>query len=333
MWRSVLLLVSATLGATTLLAVEPAVHQSADGSVVLTVTERGVRVDRDGGEQEITLPAGASLSGVRPLADGWLLTGTADGERSLLLVASDGVEPMHLREPATARGALKRSPTPLISGATMAGLAWLEGDRVDRLGVQFAERRGDRWGVSTVISPPGPGTQTALAATTLADGSWLLVWSANDGEDDEILWARGRANGWTQPRRVHGDNRVPDIVPAVVAAGDGALLAWSRYDGNDYRVVVSRLVADEWTPPETAGERGSTFPQWVDEPTGRFLLYRRADPGAWIVARTDERGAQQQRWSVPSRPGARPALLVLDEKPTLRFADGTTVVATASAAR
>jgi len=332
MRRSALLLFSATFGATTLLAVEPTV-QSTDGSVVLTITERGVSVDRDGGVQEITLPAGASLAGVRPLADGWLLTGTADGERRLLLVASDGIDTKTLQEPATTRDALKRSPSPLISGATLTGLAWLEGERGDRLGVHFAERRGDRWGVSTVVSPPGAGTQTALAGTTLADGSWILVWSANDGEDDEILWARGRADDWTPPRRVHGDNHVPDIVPAIVPAGDGALLAWSRYDGNDYRVVVSRLVADEWTTPETTGERGSTFPQWVDEPSGRFLVYRRADPGAWIVARTDERGAPQQRWSVESGPGARPALVVRDEEPALRFADGTIVVATAAAGR
>ncbi len=128
-------------------------------------------------------------------------------------------------------GVDRRSPVLLVRKETLLGIAWLEGDTASSLSVRAAAWDGDAWQDVETVSAPGPGSQTGLTGTVLADGSWLLAWSAVDGEDDEIVWSRRAGDRWTPVRPVSENNHVPDVTPVLTAAGTGALLAWSRYDG------------------------------------------------------------------------------------------------------
>jgi hypothetical protein len=175
-----------------------------------------------------------------------------------------------------------------------------------------------------IVAPPGPGSQLALTAARLADGSWLLAWSAFDGKDDEIVWARERNGAWSRPQRVAADNTVPDTTPALTAVPGGALLAWSRYDGNDYRVVTSRFRNGKWTRPETAAGAGTFYPTF--EPTGSgkpLLLYRTADPQGWEALAVDTAGRPVRRAAVPvasaSAAKARPQITETAEGVSFRW--------------
>jgi hypothetical protein len=120
---------------------------------------------------------------------------------------------------------------PLVEGSELGGLVWLEGSPAGGMGVRAAAWEDGRWAQADWIARPGKGSQTGLAGVVLRDGSWLVVWSAFDGQDDEIVSARRAGDGWQAPRRVVADNRVPDITPALAVTNQGAIAAWSRFDG------------------------------------------------------------------------------------------------------
>ena len=180
-------------------------------------------IELPGGERvELALPAGAALSAVEPLAEGWIAAATRPagaGRRLALLAALPGaprapLAPVEIAAPPAA-GRLQAEPLPLVEDGRLAGLVWLEGDEARRFAVRSARWDGAAWTPPRTVSAAGPGSQLALAAARLADGSWLLAWSAFDGHDDEIVWSRERNGVWSKPRRVDADNGVPDITPAL----------------------------------------------------------------------------------------------------------------------
>ncbi|HXT50156.1 MAG TPA: hypothetical protein VN811_03885, partial [Thermoanaerobaculia bacterium] len=204
-----------------------------DGQTV-AIDDRGARFE---------LPLGTSVDAFATTRGGWLAVGSkiVTGGRELVLWSGgdgkgDGLTPplpLTLPAPPGRVGAVRAFPVPLLRDGELVGLAWLEGEAADRFAVRAAAWDGGEWSEPQSVAPPGPGSQLALTGTVLADGSWLLAWSAFDGEDDEVVWSLRRGNGrWSAPAPVAAGNAVPDVTPTVRADGDGALLAWTRYDGN-----------------------------------------------------------------------------------------------------
>ena len=178
------------------------------------------------------------------------------------------------------------------------GLVWLEGSDASALGVRAAAWNGTGFSAAEWVSPPLDGSQLALSGAVLADGSWLLAWSAFDGSDDEILWSRRDGATWTAPARLHPDNRVPDITPAVAATARGAVAAWSRYDGGSYRGRVMRFDASAgWRDEERLGGAGSVFPFFAvdDSASGPLLVFREGVEGRWDLIELGGRGEVRSR--------------------------------------
>ncbi|MDE2975917.1 MAG: hypothetical protein OXU63_00180, partial [Acidobacteriota bacterium] len=210
-----------------------------------------------GTERSVELPEAGAMGAARyddlvlidPQPDGsqpegraeWAVAGVArgaDGPR-FLLYAGRGGQVTALPAPerarpgnrlASARWLASDGPEPLH------GLAWLEASRPRAQEVWLAPWRDGAFEPSVRLVADGPGSQTALDAAVLADGSWLLVWCAFDGEDDELVWRQRQPDGNWVGGRVSTDNGVPDITPRLLVTPDGAAVAWSRYDGSVYRV-------------------------------------------------------------------------------------------------
>lgn len=256
-----------------------------------------------GTERSVTLPSAGAAGATRyddlvllgpqpdaPQPDGraeWAVAGLARGANGqrFLLYAGRGAEVTALPAPERARLESRlASPRWLASGGPepLHGLAWLEASRPRGQEVWLATWRNGGFEPPFRLVTDGPGSQTALDAAVLADGSWLLVWCAFDGEDDELVWRQRQADGSWVGGRVSGDNGVPDIAPRLRVTRDGAAVAWSRYDGRVYRVRTARFEDGSWSDEDWAGPPDSLYPEWAgDEGT---LLYLEGASRTWTAA-------------------------------------------------
>lgn len=279
----------------------------AESRPLLLPARDGARLQLASGERiSLPVPDGAEVTTALDIEEGWLAAGVRPdtaGRSEIFLLTGDESSITELPPPPGRASALRRQPLPLVESGRLAGLLWLEGDSRTSLGVHFASWNGDGWSGPQTVAPPGPGSQLALTATRLTDGTWLAAWSAFDGTDDEIVWSRRGRNGvWSPARRAAAGNQVPDVTPALTATRGGALLAWSRFEDGEYRVVVSRFrngVNGTWAKPELAGPAGSLVPSFEPAPGGRiWMLYRNAVPRGWTVAELDAAGRPVRRAAV-----------------------------------
>ncbi len=309
------------------LLASPASADEALGGPGLYLFRTGSEIQLARGAELLRLevPSEVALQQLAPLGRGAVLAGVrrsgAASELYLAEVAGETLRELPVGDLGRAR--LRAEPVPVVRGDALAGLAWLEGDAPDRLAVRCAERSGSGWSATREVSPPGPGSQVALAAAPLADGSLLLVWSRFDGHDDEIVFSVGRKGTWSAPQPIDADNAVPDVTPALFAEGRGALAVWSRYDGHEYRLVVARYDGERWAAPHGIGEAGSLFPSFVagagDSPR---LLYRDARAEGWVVADLGPSGEIVRRSQPSVARRQRPLVFAgEDGAPFLRWRD------------
>lgn len=332
-----------------LAAAEPGLWSS--GKTTLRVAGANYLVEDSRGAREVRLPAGVEVEDLFELSRGAFLSARAPvatrrgASRDLYLAWLDdqGLHP--LPTPAVARDEdsdrVRENAVPIASAdGALSGLAWLEGADRQSYAVVFSDWDGARWSEPKTVAPAAPGSQLALAGTTLADGSRLLLWSRFDGHDDEVVAARFAEGEWSPAVALDADNRVPDITPSLVAVPGGALAAWSRYDGHDYRVMISRFDGEKWSVPAWAGPAGSTFPQLAKWAPGAadgsplrggnpsaWLTFASARPRGWSLVELDRAGRELRRGAVEGAPAARPAVVTLPTgEVRLRWAAGERTV-------
>lgn len=241
----------------------------------------------------VELPLPPSVDVVTAARDGdavWVgghIASAEGGPMFLATVTRDGVL-TPLPEP-TDRRRMRTFPTLLAERESVAGMVWQEGDRQESNSIRAAAWLGGAWGPVEVVSPTRGREQTGLTATVLDDGSWLAVWAAVD-DDDDLWWSRRSGDAWSEPRRVHPDNRVPDVMPRLAPTRDGALLVWTAYDGNDYRLHLAVLDGASWTERPLAGGRGAEPARWLVLGGEPALLFSSAVPDVWCVVRLDDAG-------------------------------------------
>jgi hypothetical protein len=271
------------------------------------------------GERQVALPAGVLVEELFALRTTSFLTARGAGRdrRDLFLALIDEQGLHALPTPAPGAAGFRENAVPLTSaGGDLEGLVWLEGGDRQSYAVRHAAWDGMRWSEAGIIAEPAPGSQLAVAATTLADGSSLLVWSRFDGHDDEIVAARFANGRWSAPLPIAADNDVPDITPAIIAVPGGALASWSRYDGHEYRIVIARFDGREWSSPAWAGPPGASEPSFSRAPGGdaasrKLLTFVHARPRGWGVLELSASGRVLRQGAVESTASSRPALAVL----------------------
>jgi hypothetical protein len=298
-----------------------------DGEILTLVPAAkagSARLELPGGRMlELALPNRAQVSSLAFTDAGWVAAGSVSEERGnqrLFLLTGNDKAAQPLPEPPGQKGAIRRKPILLVDGGRLAGLAWLEGNGDRSLAVRAAVWNGRRWQAPQAVSHPGPGSQLALTGGVLADGSWLLAWSAFDGTADEIVWSRRQGGQWLAAKRVSAPNAVPDITPALTAtSGGGALLAWSRYDGNSYQLRMARFEGGEWRGERPAGPSGSLYPAFVGGADHPRLLYLDAAPREWTLLDLDSQGRVKAKGSVSAVSLDRPAVTLGNGEVRMRW--------------
>ena len=297
-----------------------AVPAAGSGSTLLQPSsgERGLQLALDAGRawllrangQRLRLPLrrGETIEELVEFENGWAATGArVVGDRRGLVVVVDGAAGLErLRTVPEPIGALRVKPVPMASAGAFEGLAWLEGDSPTSYEVRAAEWNGAAWDPPVTVSPARRGGQAGLVGTVLDDGRWLLVWSAFDGGDSDLFWSLGNGGGWTTPRRLAPDNRVPDVTPSLVRAPGGALVVWAQPDGANYRLRAARF-GEGWTKPRRLGPDHSSSPRFAElAGVGRFLVHRAG--GAWTALEVDVNGRELRRAEIPDERQGRPVL-------------------------
>jgi hypothetical protein len=316
------LLLSLTIApVTTAAAQEEPLQAFRSGETLTLLPQNGaMRIEFPGGSAlRVPLPDRADVTAFAAVNDGWVAAGNvpdATGGQKLILLRGNAKAWRALPEPPGQEGRQRRGAILLTDGGRLAGIAWLEGDGDTALSVRASLWNGKRWSAPEQVSHPGPGSQLALSGAVLADGSWLLAWSAFDGNDDEIVWARRLGSSWQPVERLSPDNAVPDITPALAATPDGgALIAWSRFDGHAYTMRMARFAAGaggRWTDEHPAAASGSLYPVFLGP--SRLLYLDAAAPRSWAVLDLDGQG----------RVKARARLATELERPAVDF-DGSQV--------
>ncbi len=91
----------------------------------------------------------------------------------------------------------------------------------------------------------------------------LIVWSGNDGSNDDIFYSRFLQSKWQKPQRLHPTNTVPDIQPVVLLNSDGEVFAqWKRYINGSYYPLQSKWTGTQWSSPVLVNN-----PDKISEPT------------------------------------------------------------------
>ena len=289
--------------------VQPA--ESPNGLILVTAPDRAYVEDADGRRQRVPLRRDERLTEIADTRSGWVVAGVKDTgvHQRLVVLTQESGAVRRLPPPPGQTELLRLRPILLIHRDRLAGMAWLAGDDFRTLAVFAADWDGAAWSPPVRVVPAEPGNQTGLTGLVLADGSWLLVWSQFDGNDDEIFWSLRRGAAWGDARQLDLDIRVPDITPHLVRQSGGALLAWSRYDGNGYRTLLARFAAGRWHAPEPVGRSGSIDPRFSRRGGTTYLIYRTAWPPNWTVARLAAGGRRLESRAVfPEAPPEWPAL-------------------------
>ncbi|MBZ0111474.1 MAG: hypothetical protein K8J08_03360 [Thermoanaerobaculia bacterium] len=299
---------------------------SADRSATrLLVVDDKVEVrSADQPNHTVALPVGTHVEEVVATDSGWVASGIVprDVGREILLLNASGDEAVQLTVPGGRDDLIRDTPTVLVQDGKMVGMMWLEGRDDATFRVQAADWIDGEWRHRHRVTGRGPGSQLALDATVLADGSWLAVWSRFDRQDDEIYWSRRQGGEWSDPQRVSIDNEVPDIVPSITSIGNEAYLAWSRFDGEEYRLMMARFDGEIWTDEHVVGAGGSLFPSWHHAEGSLGLVYRQAAPSAWVWMEFDAAG-KARRVAITEGVGSqRPIPAVIDGASQLLFPEG-----------
>lgn len=273
------------------------------------VTVRAV----DGRRAVMDVGPGVRLQGLAELRQGWLLAATVQSEgrqRARLILHRAGTDYVLPTLPDS-NAQIEDRPMPLVQDGQLRGVAWLEGPNYRSLTVRVADWNDTGWDLAETVARPVHGSQMALSAVVLADGTPLIVWSRFDGHDDEIVWSRRIGGRWTPPARIQPDNTQPDVTPTLLATpGGGAMVAWlSLIDGN-YRALVSCFSGQDWSSPTMLSGLGAGDPILLDR-QGPVLLYHTVEPASWVVARLRSTDGAAVAYARQPR--------VLREEPVLEF--------------
>lgn len=283
--------------------------QSSDGRWGIVSGAHGPRVrDARGNSNPLNIAESVRIHSLVSVRAGWVAAGARQvgDRRELYFRMLDAGGLKRLPAPGLQRSGIRHQPVILSDGEELLGVLWLEGDSEGSLSVRASLWLGITWSAPVTVAPPGPGSQVALTAAVLSDGSWLAAWTRFDGEDDEIMVSIGLDNSWTPPSPLSA-NAVPDILPTIAACEGGALIAWNQYDGQEYRVVTMRLAEGRWIEGQTEA-RGSLYPSFVLDGDRPSLLFYDVS-GAWKIHEMDREGRIVRRGSARALSSDRPLIL------------------------
>jgi hypothetical protein len=160
-------------------------------------------------------------------------------------------------------------------------LAWVAGSGANYK-IHYSVGTEGIWSKAAVIPS---SLKVNLAPSVLIDtaGQKWVVWSGDDGGQDEIYFSRYIGNSWTVPALVNTPNEVPDVLPEISLNGDNIpQVTWTGYRNGAYVRLQSTWQGNSWSAEtevqysspttETAKNASiSNLPSFIEQPDKAFV--------------------------------------------------------------
>ena len=219
---------------------------------------------------------------------------------------------------------LSASGVRVIAGGPEGPWVFWTGRELGRDEIFFSRFDGAGWSPAARFNATSAVPHLFLDAAADPAGRLWLVWSAYDGDDYEIYWARWNGSAWSGEEKLT-DNRDVDAFPSLAfPRGVGPVVVWSR-SGRSGGAVHARLMeAGAWGPEvEVVGGAGRVI---IDPKTavrdGRLVISWQS--GDAVVSKSlafQELKALGLFVPPPASPGPSEAL---NENRYVAFGDGIT---------
>jgi hypothetical protein len=141
---------------------------------------------------------------------------------------------------------------------------WVEIQNDGRSLLKYRFSKKDDWKESEYIQTVN---EVNLAPVVVFDisGSPFVFWSSNNGADDDIYMSRWNENYWAEPKVIHEQNDVPDILPTAGLGEDGKIwVCWKYLDAGGEYVERCQIIAP-------SGEMIESQKQKMNEQAERYL--------------------------------------------------------------
>ncbi len=112
----------------------------------------------------------------------------------------------------------------------------------DRSVLKYSWREDNGWTEPAILRDSFKENLAPVVLFDAVDMPWI-IWSANDGNDDDIYAVSYANEIWSLPLRLNTDNEVPDILPQVrLGLSDDIIISWQQLGKDDlYRQMTATL--------------------------------------------------------------------------------------------
>jgi hypothetical protein len=151
----------------------------------------------------------------------------------------------------------------LVWSEQIAGEAQL---KIMRGRVSRSDRYAINWQGADLFSDLGRYNIAPSVVIDAEDRAWVF-WAADVDAYSDIYYSRETAQGWTEAKRVHSRNQVPDILPfATLTDNVGVQLEWLSYDLDSRRYkLASKLYLGKNKPHKQASAQRVVIEQTRSE--------------------------------------------------------------------
>ena len=185
----------------------------------------------------------------------------------------------------------------------------------------FASHKKDRsWSRVEQVDSVDIYDDTMPCVTVDGENKPWVVWSGNDGRDDDIYLSGWNGINWQPEVMVNEDDWTPDLAPAVALDSDKELLiTWMGYNGRNYQLYYSRY-SDGKTYPEKsfglpAADSFGECPSMLSSNIDKIEVFWAARNNYYSVVGSDNKWDYQGVTSVSCRDEFLEGLLFELQKP------------------
>ena len=203
-------------------------------------------------------------------------TQTKDNAKDMVWAASDGVR--HAIYISTWSNNTWSAPvkvttdntdniTPCIDVAA-DGTKYLVWTTVDTKGhrIRYAVFNGNAWSAPQELPQQPEGANAPFVAVDDAGVVWV-VFTGNDGVDDDIYCSRLVKGTWSKAARVHAPNQTPDMNPYIeITANNTVVATWQGFRGEGYTMLQSVWSKGKWQTEQAVSEEAILTEEDADEP-------------------------------------------------------------------